>query len=364
MSVAAVVVAGGRGLRFGGLKQFLPFRGSTVAAHAVATARTVCDVVVLVVPEGYAGNGEGADRVVVGGETRSASVRAGLAHVTDADVVVIHDAARPFASPQLFAAVVAAVTGGADGAIPAIAISDTVKRVRDGVVESTIARDELVTVQTPQAFHGLALRRAHLQGADATDDAALIEANGGTVVTVPGEYGNVKLTVPGDLTRGAGSSTMRIGHGYDVHRVSDDPNRPLWIGLVQIPSAPGLIGHSDADVATHALCDALLGAAGLGDLGRHFPDSDAQFAGVASRTLVEAVCIKLAEQGFRVVSGDVTIIAERPRLLPFMAAMETELTAVVGAPISVKATTAEGLGALGRGEGIAANAVVLVEEKR
>ncbi len=153
---------------------------------------------------------------------------------------------------------------------------------------------------------------------------------------------------------------MRIGQGIDVHRVSDDPARPLWLGLVHVPDAPGLVGHSDADVATHALCDALLGAAGLGDLGRHFPDTDPAFAGASSRRLLEAVVELVRASGYVVASGDVTVIAERPKLVLYLPAMSHELSSVAGAPISVKATTAEGLGALGRVEGIGASAVVLL----
>ncbi len=157
---------------------------------------------------------------------------------------------------------------------------------------------------------------------------------------------------------------MRIGHGIDVHRVSDDSTRELWLGLVLIPGASGLAGHSDADVATHALCDALLGAANLGDLGRHFPDTDPAFAGTSSRRLLELTMLLIAAQGLRVTSADVTIIAERPKLADFMAAMSDELSSVVGALVTVKATTVEGLGALGRVEGIGATAVALMEETR
>ncbi len=363
MRVAAVVVAGGRGVRFGGPKQFLPFGGSTVAAHAVATARSVAETVILVTPASYDGDGEGADIVVTGGDTRSASVRAGLAEVGDATIVVIHDAARPLASAALFERVVAGVRDGADAVIPALAISDTIKRVAGDVVVETVPREGLVTVQTPQAFNLASLRAAHARGDDATDDAALVEATGGRVLTVAGEYGNIKITEPGDERRlGQGRSAMRIGHGYDVHRVSDDPARELWLGLVHLPQGPGLVGHSDADVATHALCDALLGAAGLGDLGRHFPDTDASLAGVSSRVLLEGVLARLRDAHYRVMSADITIVAERPKLAPFMPAMSDELSAVVGVPVSVKATTTEGLDAIGRGEGLAASAVVLLEE--
>lgn len=155
---------------------------------------------------------------------------------------------------------------------------------------------------------------------------------------------------------------MRIGHGLDVHRVSDDASRALWLGLVEIPKAPGLVGHSDADVATHALCDALLGAANLGDLGRHFPDTDPEYFGSSSRRLLEETVALVAGAGLRTVSADITIIAERPKLSDYMPRMSEQLSSVVGALVTVKATTAEGLGALGRVEGIGASAVALLDE--
>ena len=155
---------------------------------------------------------------------------------------------------------------------------------------------------------------------------------------------------------------MRIGHGIDVHRVSDDASRTLWLGLVEIPDAPGLIGHSDADVATHALCDALLGAANLGDLGRHFPDTDPEYGGSSSRRLLEETVALVAGAGLRTISADRTIIAERPKLSEYMVRMSEELSDVVGALVTVKATTAEGLGALGRAEGIGASAVALLDQ--
>lgn len=205
MSVAAVVVAGGQGVRFGGPKQFAQLHDDSVTAHSVRNARSVASRVILVVPEGYGGGGEGADLVVTGGATRAASVRNGLAQCAGADIVVVHDAARPLASPALFGEVVAAVLMGADGAVPGLPITDTVKRVvGDGtrtLIRATVPRDELVTVQTPQAFRYEVLVRAHDNQDDATDDAALVEANGGTVVVVAGELANIKITEPGDLER-------------------------------------------------------------------------------------------------------------------------------------------------------------------
>ena len=205
MTVAAVVVAGGRGLRFGGLKQFAPLHHDSVSAQSVRHARSVAEFVVLVVPEGYDGDGEGADLVVTGGATRGASVRAGLAQCGDAAIIVVHDAARPLATPALFRSVVAAVRSGADAAVPGLPVTDTVKRVATDadsvVVRATVARDDLVTVQTPQAFRADVLVRAHEGAPDATDDATLVEVLGGRVVVVAGEGANIKITQPGDLER-------------------------------------------------------------------------------------------------------------------------------------------------------------------
>jgi 2-C-methyl-D-erythritol 4-phosphate cytidylyltransferase len=205
MSVAAVVVAAGRGTRFGGEKQFLFIDGDTVAARSVSRAREVSDLVVLVVPEGYSGTGEGADVVVTGGDPRAASVRNGLAHCGDADIIIVHDAARPNASGDLFRAIVRTIEEGADAVAPGLPVADTVKRVTlDGtktVVAETLNREDLVAVQTPQGFRRDVLERAHATSDVATDDAGLVEAIGGLVVVIPGEATNLKITHPSDLDR-------------------------------------------------------------------------------------------------------------------------------------------------------------------
>ena len=205
MNVAAIVVAGGQGARFGGPKQFELLGEDSVAAHSVRVARSVASRVVLVVPEDYSGNGEGADIIVAGGASRAGSVRAGLSQCGDAEVIVVHDAARPAASAALFESVVAAVRDGADAAVPGLAITDTVKRVdTEGttlVVRETVPRGDLVTVQTPQAFRRELLVRAHAHADEATDDASLVEALGARVVIVEGERANIKITEPDDLVR-------------------------------------------------------------------------------------------------------------------------------------------------------------------
>ena len=199
MTVAAIVVAGGRGERFGGQKQFAQLSGRTLAAHSVAQSRSVADFVVVVVPDDYAGDGEGADLVVTGGATRSDSVRAGLSVCGDAAIIVVQDAARPLASNDLFVSVVAAIRSGAAAAIPGIAVSDTIKQVDNGVVIATPPRESLVAVQTPQAFRAEVLQRAHASAGVATDDAGLVEALGESVVVVAGERTNIKVTNPEDL---------------------------------------------------------------------------------------------------------------------------------------------------------------------
>jgi 2-C-methyl-D-erythritol 4-phosphate cytidylyltransferase/2-C-methyl-D-erythritol 2,4-cyclodiphosphate synthase len=372
VSVAAIVVAAGDGVRFGARKQFAVLEGRTVAARAVEAARSVAVTVVLVAPSDACDDAHGADLVVAGGATRSASVRAGLEAIDPSTlVVVVHDAARPLASPQLFGAVVAALDSGDDivAVVPGIGISDTVKRLdATGRVESTLVRDHLITVQTPQAFVAHVLRAAHASGAEGTDDASLVEALGGKVAVVEGELTNLKLTDAADLEVARASihagrrGVARVGHGHDVHRFSDDPDRPLVLGGVAVADAPGLAGHSDADVVTHALCDAVLGAVGLGDLGQHFPDDDPAHLNASSTSMLAHCCELANHAGYVVGNADVTVVAQRPRLSGLLEQMGSTLSSIVRAPVSVKATTTEGLGAIGRGEGVAATAVALLVE--
>lgn len=365
MTTWAIVVAAGQGTRFGKPKQFERFGDGLVATWAVRAAGRATDGVVAVVPPGMPAPPDlGATRTVAGGASRSASVRAGLAAIPgDADIVVVHDAARPLASDALFAAVIAAVRAGADAAVPAVPVTDTIRRLAGG----TLDRSELVAVQTPQAFAAAALRRVHHDEAEATDDAGLVEAAGGTVVVVAGERTNLKITDPHDLgvaARLAGLETpmgIRIGHGYDVHRRSDDPERRLVLGGEVFPGEPGLAGHSDADAIAHACTDALLAAAGLGDIGQLYPDTDPAFAGADSVALLADAVARVRAAGWVAANVDCTVIAESPKLAPRKAAIEARLSEVVGAPVTVKGKRAEGLGALGRREGIAAFAVALVQ---
>lgn len=373
-----IVVAAGSGSRFGRPKQFELVAGRRVLDHAVATAARNSDGVVVVVPAtmlAQHGSVEGAAAVVAGGASRSESVRCGLAAVPDdVEVVLVHDAARPLASDELFRRVAQAV-GSAAAVVPVVAVVDTIRDRSGGVVD----RDRLAAVQTPQGFDARLLRAAHASGPEATDDATLVEAAGGTVALVDGERTNLKITEPGDLatverslggrselggqSEGA-SMQLRVGNGFDVHRFSDDPDRPLVLGGVRFDGERGLHGHSDADVVAHAVAEAVLGAAGLGDLGSHFPDTDERWRGADSLRLLAEVIGLVAEQGWSVGNVDCSVIAEAPKMAPRRAEMESALTAIVGGPVTIKGRRAEGIGGLGRREGIAALATALLTGTR
>lgn len=300
---------------------------------------------------------------VPGGATRAQSVCAGLAAATG-EMVAIHDAARPFVSEEVItAAIDAAEQTGA--AAPAVAVKDTVKvAAADGRVLNTPDRSTLFAVQTPQCFR----RELYLRALDAvsgdkadlvTDDCSLFELAGLPVVLTPGDYANLKITTKEDLK---GESTMRIGHGYDVHRLVE--GRRLILGGVDIPYEKGLLGHSDADVLLHAVSDALLGAAALGDIGKHFPDTDPRYEGADSLRLLQEVGNLVRQAGYTVGNVDATVLCQAPKLAPHIQTMRANIARALDVPvecISVKATTEEHLGFTGQGQGIAAHAVALLE---
>lgn len=368
--VWTVVVAGGSGARYGSLKQFERLGGRSLVEWSATTAAAASSGVVVVLPAGELERWPGA---VAGGATRSDSVRHGLAAVpSEATIVCVHDAVRPFATTATYQAVIAAVHAGADGAVPGTAVTDTIKRVdRSGRVVDTPPRAELTAVQTPQAFRAEMLRRAHARGAVGTDDAELVEAIGGTIKVVDGDPANIKITHPGDLERATPAATataprtaaVRIGNGLDVHRFSEDPDRPLVLGGCVFPGERGLAGHSDADAVAHAVADALLGAAGLGDIGQQFPDTDERWRGADSIALLRRVAELLDGEGWAATNVDCNVMCETPKLAPRRAEMERNLASAIGAPVSVKGRRAEGLGALGRREGIACWAVAMIERK-
>jgi len=374
-SVDAIVLAAGRGTRVASEvpKQYLPLGGRTVLARAIDAFLGHPDVrrVVVVIGEGdeaafRAAVGPRAEtvRTVIGGATRQASVRAALeALAGDPPArVLVHDGARPFASAALVARVAEALSRAA-AVIPAVPVSDTLKRVAGERIEATVPREDLQAAQTPQGFHFAALLDAHRAArAVATDDAGVMEAAGHTVHVVEGEQANRKLTTAQDLdeVRRLFGGTLAVGMGFDVHRLV--PGGPLVLGGLTVPHDSHLAGHSDADVALHALTDALFGAIGEGDIGHHFPPSDDRWRGAASDTFLRYAAGRAASAG-EIAHLDLTIICERPRIGPHREAMRARIASICGlAPeaVSVKATTTERLGFTGRGEGIAAQAVATV----
>jgi 2-C-methyl-D-erythritol 4-phosphate cytidylyltransferase/2-C-methyl-D-erythritol 2,4-cyclodiphosphate synthase len=373
MRVAAILVAAGSGSRFGAEtpKQFIPLAGKPVIRHA---AESLAAHVTFLQPVGDAvAIGRALDGVphlpaIAGGATRQDSVRAGLEALEARmpEVVLVHDAARPLIPAGTVPALLAALEH-ASGAIPAVPVADTLKHVTDGLITATVPRDGLYRAQTPQAFRYKVLLDAHHAGISmaATDDAALLEAIGESLVIVPGSDDNIKLTYAGDMVRleriMAASLIPRVGTGFDVHAL--EAGRPLMLCGVVVPHDKGLAGHSDADVGIHALCDAIYGALAEGDIGRHFPPSEATWKDADSSRFLAHAAGLIASRGGRLTSADVTLVCERPKIAPHAMAMAARLASILAVDvscISVKATTTEKLGFTGRGEGIAAQAVATV----
>lgn len=370
-----LIVAAGKGERAGGdvPKQFRTLAGRALVTHAydALVGHPALDGVVIVT---------GADQheamraalgerqpiaIVTGGETRRASVRAGLDAIAEADRVLIHDAARPFVPAAVIDRLCAALDT-TPGAIPVLPVADTLAR-GDGLLDGTVDRSGLYRVQTPQAFRFADVMAAHGEwtGPEPTDDAQMLRAIGREVALVEGDPMLDKITHPADFAaaqaRLAGARVSMTGMGFDVHRLGD--GEELWLGGVLIPHDKGLIGHSDADVALHALTDAILGAIGAGDIGAHFPPSDPQWRGAPSSRFLEHAATLVAKAGGRIDHVDVTIICEAPKIGPHRDAIRSRIAALLRLPegrVSIKATTTERLGFTGRGEGIAAQAVATV----
>ncbi len=395
MDRAVVVVAAGSGTRLGigTAKAFVPVAGSLMLARALEPlfALPSPTLVVVVAPASHldecrqvvgsvAGAAVAYTAVVAGGADRHGSVEAGLAVLPDSvTTVLVHDAARCLTPAAQFSRVFDAVAAG-DGAgvVPALPVTDTVKRVDGDVVVETVDRAALVGVQTPQGFPLAALRRAYAVSSQSeTDDAGVFQAVGGTVRFVPGDADAFKITTPWDLGRaesivrarteaagGAGAGTadavvaVRLGLGVDVHAF--DHASPCRVGLLDFPGEPGLSGHSDGDAVAHAVCDALLSAGGLGDIGGRFGTADPQYAGATGDVFVRGAVALLADAGLVPVSVTVQVIGNRPRIGRRRDEMQDALSAVVGAPVAVSGTTTDGLGFTGRGEGLAAIATALV----
>lgn len=375
MSFTAIVVAAGSGSRAGGDKQWRPLAGRPVLRWPVEALLDAgaAEVIVVVAADAHgraAGALDGAPRwrTVTGGAERAQSVRAGLAAADPALPVLVHDAARPFLSPTHVADLLRALAE-ADAAAPALAVADTLKAAEAGVVVRTVSRTGLWRVQTPQVFAPGVLQDAYArlpEGSAPTDDLAAVEAAGGRVRLTPGDPRLMKLTHPEDFAMAealaSGARTIRVGQGFDAHRWG--PGDRVWLCGVAVPHDQTLVGHSDADAGLHALTDALLGAIGAGDIGDHFPPSDPQWKGAGSdRFLAHAVELVRARGG-RVLNVDVTLVCERPRVKPHREAMRVRLAEILDLPpdaVSVKATTTEGMGFPGRGEGLAAQALATVE---
>ena len=376
MYVSVIIAAAGSGKRMGGGidKQYIMIGGMPVLAKSVAafeSNKAVGSICVVV----KAGQEERFKKeivdvygfkkvtaIVTGGADRQESVFKGLkALPPETDYVLIHDGARPFVRGEVIEKVLLkAVQWGA--AVPAVEVKDTIKTVDNGIVTGTPERACLRSVQTPQCFGYKLLYSAHKTAAEegflGTDDAALVEKYGHKVAVSEGDYRNIKITTPEDIEM---ETSIRCGTGFDVHAFAED--RKLILGGVEIPYEKGLLGHSDADVLAHAIMDALLGASGLGDIGKLFPDSDEQYKGISSMVLLEKVGDILYVKGFRIVNIDSVVIAQAPKIAPYTERIKQNIAEALGMPIdriSVKGTTTEGLGFTGRKEGIAANALAVI----
>lgn len=362
MKFCGIVLAAGSGTRFGGDKLWQTIGGEPVWLRSWrALSVPPVEAVGLVVPAGTEGRfsalAPGAAFIVAGGETRTQSLARGLRAVpTGCDAVLVHDAARPFCPPDIVARVAAGVESDR-AAFPAVPAVDTV-RMKTAHGTSIIDRDSVLLAQTPQGAMLEDLRRA-AASSEATDEAAMLEGIGIYAIPVPGDPVNKKITFAEDLRL---SSETRVGIGYDSHRFSDDPNRPLWLGGIEVPGR-GLAGHSDADAVLHAITDAILGAAAMGDIGEHYPDTDPRWKDACSGQFLAAAGQLIAADGWYIVSTDVTVIAESPKLAPHRAAMRAAIAECLGldpSQIGLKATTNERMGSIGRGEGIACMAVATI----
>lgn len=368
--VIAIIVAAGRGKRLGSSlpKQFLKIRGRTMLEMSVEAfeQNKYVDEIFVAANADYCELTEKLCRgfsklkkIVAGGAERQDSVRAALDCLRGENgIVLVHDAARPFVSGAVINAV---IEGTADfgAAIPTVPAKDTIRQV-DGTGSRTLQRETLACVQTPQGFRisliKHAFEKAQAEGFLGTDDASLVERMGINISMVQGEDANRKITTREDL-----ETEMRIGTGYDVHRLVE--GRPLVLCGEQIPYEKGLLGHSDADVALHALMDAMLGAAGLGDIGKHFPDTDERYRGISSMRLLQKTAELLREAGYFLGNADITIIAQRPKIAGYIPKMRANIAEIMNCDenkINIKGTTTEKLGFVGREEGIASEAVCIL----
>ena len=374
MTTAVIIVAAGSGTRLGSAlpKAFVSVAGVPMLQHSLTELSrwTRWDSLVLVVPEGYEAparalaTGMDSVHVVVGGETRGDSVQQGLGALPAGTThVLIHDAARALMPRDVFDRVLDALEAGAIGVIPHVPVVDTLVRVESSVTEGGVDRDELGAVQTPQGFDVEALRRAYADTTEEfTDDAAVLRRAGHDVVGVEGHPRGFKITYPDDLVRAesllGSSSTPLVAVAMDVHQF--DSTEPLHLAGLEWPGEPGLSGHSDGDAVLHAIVDAILQAAGLGDLGTHFGSARPEFAGANSRVFLDHTLELLKNHSLQVSSVAIQIVAQAPKIGPRRDEAEATLSSLVGAPVSVSATTTDGLGFTGRGEGLLAIATAVL----
>lgn len=379
-SVAVVLLAAGRGERLQASqpKAFVDLAGKSLLEHSVLRALAIDNLkqIIITVPETHLQqvlefekqlSSEAVDiRVVVGGATRQQSVSEALAVLAGGiDIVLVHDSARALTSTELFNRVANAVFENQIGVIPALPVADTLKKHRGDLVEETVDRSGLVRAQTPQGFPAKLLVAAHLAAkTDFTDDAALVQDFGGTVMMVPGEEQAMKITTPEDLGTAQGYllSSAKSGIGSDAHRFSEDTEKVLQLGCLSWPGYKALEGHSDGDVIAHAMVDALLAAAGLGDIGSNFGTDREQYKGASGEVFLRETIQLLRRNELEPVNVSVQLIGNQPKLAPRRLELETHLSSVVGAPVSVAATTTDGLGFLGSDEGLAAVATSLVRK--
>ena len=374
---AAIVAAAGAGHRFGANypKALIKLVDKTLVEHAVDSLSSVADLIIVTAPAGFENQFQellqDKAQVITGGVLRSDSVRIALTKIPEQyQIILVHDAARAIASTELAKKVAGEIAAGADAVIPVLEVVDTIKAIdSEGFVNQTLDRSQLRTVQTPQGFKSEVLRKAHANQSDATDDAGLVEQIGFKVKTIVGEQRAIKITNPNDLQTAAtmlypsDGSKLRVGIGTDTHAFSKDQNRKLWLAGLLWENEVGVDGHSDGDVAIHAICDALFSAANLGDLGSNFGVDDPKYANAAGEKLLTETFTKLRTAKFKIENVSVQIIANRPKLAARRQEAIKKLSDILaGADVSVSATSTDGLGFTGEGKGISAIASALISK--
>lgn len=373
--VAVIIPAGGSGERLGAKipKALVQLGGKTLIEHAVARMAPIANQIIVAAPAGYEESFQeilGSEvTVITGGLTRTQSVKKALPHVDkENEYILVHDAARALASTELAMRVIDSLRAGEKAVIPGLAVSDTIKRIDgDNYVTKTPTRSKLRAIQTPQGFTRKLLIKAHTSSDDVTDDAGLVEDRGVDVKVIAGEERALKITTMQDLSNAERmllpfiDNQMRVGIGTDAHAFSDDPSREMWLGGIFWPGEVGVDGHSDGDVAAHAICDALLSAAALGDLGSNFGTSDPKYAGASGSQLLTETLERVKNAGYSINNVSVQIVGNRPKIGSRRAEAALALSqALGGAQVTVSATTTDGLGFTGHGLGISAIATALL----